>query len=118
MSSSYAGAAGIDNSFQATSISHHAFEDLKQQQLQYQQVFQKHNNRHHPTNNSSTDLTANNNNANAHNHFHMDDLSKKTSIATISGGSSTKYPVWTNQHEPDFRVDDDFSSQIQLMNDR
>ncbi|KAI9245213.1 hypothetical protein BDA99DRAFT_421568, partial [Phascolomyces articulosus] len=41
---SYAGAAA-EMSFQAT-LSHHAFEDLKQQQMQYQQVFQKHNNRH------------------------------------------------------------------------
>ncbi|KAI7858374.1 hypothetical protein BDC45DRAFT_498207 [Circinella umbellata] len=60
-SSSYAGAA-LDTSFQAT-LSHHAFEDLKQQQLQYQQVFQKHNNRHHTSNGlngnvSATDLSS------------------------------------------------------------
>ncbi|KAI7875348.1 hypothetical protein K492DRAFT_115096, partial [Lichtheimia hyalospora FSU 10163] len=42
-SSSYAGPA-VDMSFQGT-LSHHAFEDLKQQQLQYQQNFLKHNHR-------------------------------------------------------------------------
>lgn len=44
-SSSFAG-PGVDMSFQGT-LSHHAFEDLKQQQLQYQQNFQKHNHRLH-----------------------------------------------------------------------
>ena len=47
-SSSYAG-PGVDMSFQGT-LSHHAFEDLKQQQLQYQQNFLKHNHRLHGNN--------------------------------------------------------------------
>lgn len=49
-SSSFAG-PGVDMSFQGT-LSHHAFEDLKQQQLQYQQNFQKHNHRLHGSGNN------------------------------------------------------------------
>ena len=35
----------METSFQTTTMSQNAFEDLKQQQMQYEQVFQKHNQR-------------------------------------------------------------------------
>ncbi|KAI8138695.1 hypothetical protein BJV82DRAFT_522986 [Fennellomyces sp. T-0311] len=122
-SSSFAGPA-VDTSFQAT-LSHHAFEDLKQQQIQYQQVFQKHNNRHHQNsngfNNSSiTDLSSDK--TIAESHIPLDDLGYYGSHQ--NGGSlspahhynqDTK-PVWTPHVEKGPEdPQDDLSSQIRLI---
>ncbi|KAI9498121.1 hypothetical protein BDB00DRAFT_801225 [Zychaea mexicana] len=120
-SSSYAAAAAADTSFQAT-LSHHAFEDLKQQQMQYQQVFQKHSNRHHGSNGlngngSSTDLSSDKTLTGSN--IPMDELyygnAPNLGLSPANRHQDSK-PVWTPhvEKEPE-DPQDDLSSQIRLI---
>ncbi|KAI9315830.1 hypothetical protein BX666DRAFT_1951912 [Dichotomocladium elegans] len=102
--SSFAGPSGFDTSFQG-SINSHGYEDLKAQQMQYQQVFQKHNNRHN-TNTSAFGTKHSYNGA-----------SSSEKIAVTSAPARNPIPAsWQqSQQQSD---EDDLSSQIHLMNEK
>lgn len=87
-------------------MNHHAFEDLKQQQMQYQQVFQKHSSsRHHQHNSSANAPTLN------------EVVELPSTKFELTYYNDIK-PSSLEHHDHSPIRDDDKSSQIQLVDER
>lgn len=116
----------MESSFQTTTMSQHAFEDLKQQQMQYEQVFQKHNQRSQYMGNNAT---LNNNTITGYSSYDNDTISGIGNIGTEKIALDDLYPSATHHDDPGHHhphwpppterlpedPQDDLSSQVQLM---
>lgn len=113
----------MEGSFQTTTMSQNAFEDLKQQQMQYEQVFQKHNQRSQYMGNNT--YLSMNNATTGFSSYDNDTISGLGNIGTEKIALDDLYPS-TTYHDnlghwppPTERLpedpQDDLSSQVQLM---